>query len=92
MTTTKHPVKVMVFGAVTASGKSKLIFIKGSVDAARYQKVLETVDIAKFLKVGSRKPYQFMEDGAPAHRAKTTQKWLTDHGIQKFPGSMVEMI
>ena len=27
-----------------------------------------------------------MEDGAPGHRAKTTQKWHADHGIELFQG------
>ena len=47
---------------------------------------MKTVGITKFLKVNSRKPYKFMEDGAPAHRAKTTQKWLQDRGVKKLEG------
>ena len=35
---------------------------------------------------GSRKPHQFMEDGAPAHRAKSTRKWLDERGIEQFEG------
>ncbi|THU86672.1 hypothetical protein K435DRAFT_590888, partial [Dendrothele bispora CBS 962.96] len=25
------------------------------------------------------------QDGAPSHTAKTTKKWLSDHGISVFP-------
>ena len=56
------------------------------VKAERYRKILKKDKIAEFLKVGSREPFEFMEDGAPAHRAKSTRKWLDDQGIKRFEG------
>ena len=30
--------------------------------------------------------FEFMEDGAPAHRAATTKRWHSDHGVELFQG------
>ena len=74
VTTTKHPTKIMVFGAIQPAAKSDLIFIKGNVDAAKYQNVLKKADIQNFVKWG-RQRLEFMEDGAPAHKANSTKKF-----------------
>ena len=42
--------------------------------------------IAKFLEVGGRHPFFFIEDGAPAHRAKSTKVWQVAKGITLFEG------
>ena len=34
----------------------------------------------------SRNFFRFMEDGAPAHRAKSTKKWHQDRGVKLFEG------
>ena len=88
VTTTKHPVKVMMFGAVTSSTKSSLEFLKKgkTMDATEYQATLKKVNIKKCLGCGSRKQFQFMEDKAPAHRAKSTQAWHARNGIKVFQG------
>ena len=51
-TTTKHPTKIMVFGAIRARAKSNLILINGNVDAVKYQQVLKKADIPSFVKRG----------------------------------------
>ena len=60
VSTTKHPVKIMVFGAVTPRVKSKLIFINGNVDASKYQKFLSRVFGGQFAEAlpmhGGRSP------------------------------------
>ena len=84
-TSTKHPVKIMVFGATTPMRKSKLIFVKGTVDVARYQDILKKANIVDFLR-RRRGTFALMEDGAPAHRAITTKQWHQQHGVKPFPG------
>ena len=68
----------MIFGALSSKKRSSLVFIKGSVDAARYQKVLKEVKIMEFLKNGTRQAMEFMEDGAPAHRANSMKQWFNE--------------
>ena len=74
VSTTKHPVKVMVFGAITPKEKSPLVFVEGSVNADQYRKILKKAKITEFLKVGMRQSFAFMEDGAPAHQAVSMRK------------------
>ena len=42
--------------------------------------------IAKFLEVGGRHPFFFMEDGAPAHQVKSIKAWQGAKGITLFEG------
>ena len=42
--------------------------------------------IAKFLEVGGRHPFFFIEDGTPSHRAKSTKAWQAAKGIMLFEG------
>lgn len=76
----KYPQSVMVWGAMSAAGVGPLCFIKGRVNAASYQEILE-----HFMLPSAEKLYGddfiFQHDLAPAHSAKTTGKWFTDHGI-----------
>jgi hypothetical protein len=85
-TAVKHDIKVMIFGAITSTTKSKIHFVDGTVNAACYQHLLKKVSIVNFLKRGGRRrPFILMEDGAPAHRAATTKRWHEDHGVQLLP-------
>ncbi|KAL0161232.1 hypothetical protein M9458_044957, partial [Cirrhinus mrigala] len=65
----KYPQSVMVWGAMSAA-----------VNAASYQEILE-----HFMLPSAEKLYGddfiFQHDLAPAHSAKTTGKWFSDHGI-----------
>ena len=76
----------MIFGALLSKKRSSLVFIKGSVDAARYQKVLKEVKITEFLKNGTRQAMEFMEDGAPAHRANSMKQWFDERDVKRFKG------
>jgi len=78
----KYPQSVMVWGAMLAAGVGPLCFIKGRVNAASYQEILEHF-ILPLLKSFMEMKISFfsMTWLAPAHSAKTTGKWFTDHGI-----------
>ena len=66
-------------GIVTLSGKTKLYFYEGSLNAQAYQDLIKEAmpDIKKL----PNKKHCFQQDGAPCHTAKTTQAFL---GKQKF--------
>ena len=76
----KYPQSVMVWGAMSAAGVP-LCFIKGRVNAASYQKILEHFMLPSAEKLYEDEDFIFQHDLAPAHSAKTTGKWFTDHGI-----------
>ena len=73
VTTTKFPVKVMMFGAISHEVKSDILFINGTINVAKYQEVLAEAGIKQFLRRPPHPSVEFMEDGAPAHRAKSTK-------------------
>ena len=77
----KYPQSVMVWGAMSAAGVGPLCFIKGRVNAASYQEILEHFMLPSAEKLYGDEDFIFQHDLAPAHSAKTTGKWFTDHGI-----------
>ncbi|KAI2645915.1 Transposable element Tcb1 transposase [Labeo rohita] len=66
----KYPQSVMVWGAMSAA-----------VNAASYQEILEHFMLPSAEKLYGDEDFIFQHDLAPAHSAKTTGKWFTDHGI-----------
>uniref|UniRef100_A0A9J7YWM9 Tc1-like transposase DDE domain-containing protein n=1 Tax=Cyprinus carpio carpio TaxID=630221 RepID=A0A9J7YWM9_CYPCA len=68
-------------GAMSAAGVGPLCFIKGRVNAASYQEILEHFMLPSAEKLYGDEDFVFQHDLAPAHSAKTTGKWFTDHGI-----------
>uniref|UniRef100_A0A9J7ZZD1 Tc1-like transposase DDE domain-containing protein n=1 Tax=Cyprinus carpio carpio TaxID=630221 RepID=A0A9J7ZZD1_CYPCA len=77
----KYPQSVMVWGAMSAVGVGPLCFIKGRVNAASYQEILEHFMLPSAEKLYGDEDFVFQHDLAPAHSAKTTGKWSTDHNI-----------
>ena len=83
--TIKHPPKVMVWGAITPTAKSKLVFIDGNVDADKYIEILKEANLKRFISRHPDPEPLVMEDGAGAHRAKKTQEWHRKNGINVLP-------
>lgn len=77
----KYPQSVMVWSAMSAAGVAPLCFIKDRVNAASYQEILEHFILPSAEKLYGDEDFVFKHDLAPAHSAKTTGKWFTDHGI-----------
>ena len=83
--TVKHPLKVMIFGAISWWNKSKLVFVKGNVNATKYQANLREAKIPSFIARHGDPSTLWIEDKAPGHRAKSTQQWHAKHGIKLLP-------
>lgn len=78
-TRTQAPPMVMVWAAVTADGRSPLVFIDRGVkiNAEYYREnVLKTVLKPWADKHFGRRPWTFQQDSAPAHSARVNQEWL----------------
>uniref|UniRef100_A0A9J7WV26 HTH cro/C1-type domain-containing protein n=2 Tax=Cyprinus carpio carpio TaxID=630221 RepID=A0A9J7WV26_CYPCA len=90
----KYPQSVMVWGAMSAAGVGPLCFIKGRVNAASYQEILEHFMLPSAEKLYGDEDFVFQHDLAPAHSAKTTGKWFTDHGITvlNWPANSPDLI
>lgn len=80
---TKHPAKVMMFGLIASDGKKMdPVFVESGVkiNTDVYIDILET-HVKPWIDAnyGSEQKYLYQQDGAPAHTAKKTQRWLIDN-------------
>jgi transposase len=87
-TCAKFAQSVMVWGAISLGYKSPLIFIKGTLNASRYEAMLRTNHILEDIKskcIG--REMWFQQDGAPAHRAKSTIQFIkqTTRLVEDWP-------
>ena len=89
---TKHPSQIMMFGLVGSDGlKMPPVFLpsglkmgsKDYIDLVLKKHVLPWNQT----NYADNKEYVFMQDGAPAHTANTTQKWL-EESLKFWPKSV----
>lgn len=77
----KFPSGLMVWGSMSAFSVGKLHFIDGTVNAPKYQNILETNLLVSIPILSPDGNFIFQQDGASCHTAKTTKKWLQDNHI-----------
>lgn len=81
-TRTQAPAMVMVWAAVTADGRSPLVFIDRGVkiNAEYYREnILEGALKPWARKHFGRRPWTFQQDSAPSHSARVNQEWLKNN-------------
>ena len=90
--TVKHPDSVMVWGAISGSGRAGLYFLPKNVTmkGSNYLEVLQD-HMLDFWDIHDCN--FFMHDGAPAHRTKTVKKWLEEKNIPvlAWPGNSPDL-
>lgn len=74
---------IMVWAAMSAEGKSRIIRLNGNVTDIRYQNEALGPALLPFLNRHMQQA-QFMQDNAPAHRAFVTRDWLRANNVQVF--------
>ena len=68
---------VMVRGAISIRGKSKLIIAQGNINANAYQNNIVTQGLLPFLNaLPNPGQMEFQHDAATAHTARTTNQFL----------------
>ncbi len=77
----KFPQSVMIWAAMSSAGVGPLCFLKSTVNAAIYQKILEHFMLPSADKLYGDADFIFQQDLAPAHTAKCTKSWFNDHGV-----------
>jgi transposase len=90
----KHDTSIMVWGAIGKGFKSKLIVVKGTLNAERYQLMLRDNGVINDMvsHFGDRQGF-FQQDGAPAHTAKSSVSMLQEliRLITNWPPSSPDM-
>ncbi len=57
------------------------VFLKSTVNAAIYQEILEHFMLPSADKLYGDADFIFQQDLTPAHSAKGTKSWFSDHGV-----------
>jgi len=73
----KYPPKVSVWGGISSKGKLPLQFYEGTIKQAQCLKIYKKM-LPAAKKMFGGEDWTFMHDGAPAHTAKTVNKWLEE--------------
>lgn len=79
--TSRFSKKLMVCGAVSARGKSRLIVVdpqKAKVNTAIYQGILKQL-FPSVRRLYPEDDWIWVQDSAPSHRSNSTQEFLTQH-------------
>ncbi len=77
----KFPQSVMIWAAMSSAGVGPLCFLKSTINAAIYQEILEHFMLPSADKLYGDADFIFQQDLAPAHTAKGTKSWFSDHGV-----------
>lgn len=93
------PAQLMVWAAVTATGRSPLVIMEPNVkiNAKVYQeKVLEGVLKPWAQKHFGSEPFTFQQDSAPSHKARINQQWLRENvphfiSTEQWPASSPDL-
>ena len=83
----------MVFGGISYDVKTPLILCENKIDHKKYLKILKKAEILKLMHTTyGRFNWIFMQDGAPAHRAKETINKLTKMKIRRAKKQDIKQI
>ncbi len=66
---------------MSSAGVGPLCFLKTNVTASVYQEILERFMLSSADQHFKDADFIFQQDLAPAHTAKSTKRWLNDHGV-----------
>ena len=75
---------VMVWGAISAYGKLKLIVIPGILNSIGYVSMLED-ELLEFLSTHCDKDLVFMQDNAAVHTSKLSMQWFRENEVKLLP-------
>jgi transposase len=74
--------RVLFWGCISSQGTGPLVPSEGTIDAIRYQHILQGHLRPIATTWYRRRAWWFQQDNAPAHRAASTLQWLADKHIR----------
>ena len=81
MKKSKFEPKIMVWGAISVHGKSKLHFVTGSMNSEQYAGVIDHV-LVPFIRKYHDQDVIFQQDNAPCHVSKASREHFSKKNIQ----------
>jgi transposase len=80
VTSQKFPPSLMIFAVIGVGYKSRLLFVKGNIDAEKY---IENLEALGFIEELDQKHgclgWIFQQDGAPCHTAQIALDWIEEN-------------
>ena len=70
---------IMVWGGISARGTTTLKMTRGSITAERYQEIINENLVT--IEILYPDGFQFQQDNASAHTARSTREWFVEEGI-----------
>ena len=91
--TLKFPSKIMVWGAISVHGPSRLHIVEGTMNGAKYISMLNSRLLPQIRNWFEQEPCIFQQDSAPCHTAKAVYAWFETNKIKvlKWPGNSPDM-
>lgn len=83
--TVKFPQKIMVWGAISVHGTSRLNIVEGTMNQVKYIEVLRGRLLPQVKEWYGNRPWIFQQDSAPCHTAKSVKKWCQEHRVRLLP-------
>ena len=81
--TVKHPLKIMVWGCMAASGVGRLHIVDGMVNGAKYITILQKCMLPSAQQLFPGR-FLFQDDNAPCHRSKQVIAWKRQNKIDSI--------
>lgn len=83
--TVKFPQKIMVWGAISVHGTSRLHIVSGMMNAQKYISVLQTRLLPQIKDWRCENDWIFQQDSAPCHTAKAVKTWIAKNNVKVLP-------
>jgi len=80
-----HPIKMNVWACFSGRGLGYCYIFNSNLDAKLLEHILDTHLIPSAALVFEQHPFEpwwLLQDNAPAHKSRSVQQWLHNHGIQ----------
>ena len=76
---------IMIWGYFSVKGMGKILILDGKMNTPKYKPILQEklMSFVKSLELPS--DYIFQQDNDPKHRAKSTNKWLSENNVNVLP-------
>jgi len=78
---TKHPVKIHIWGGISAKGATKLILFNGIMNAERLKKILEA-GLLPFIEQKFPDDHRLYQGDDPKHASKLIEKFFEERNVK----------